>query len=197
MLKKIIRWSLGIFAVLLLLLAGAVWYANDYLESSQEKLLQDYMATQGLSVSFREVRLEIWKDWPQARMTVDSLVVRDTTQATRVPELINARRVRTRVSLEDLFAGRIRIREITVIDAAVHLESDSAGVFNYGYLGNRDTTLAAADTTETVASPRLPQRGMGRARAAPRRRRPKIHPPPQTETDRDPGPRRLHDRRPQ
>ncbi|OAV44012.1 hypothetical protein [Lewinella sp. 4G2] len=153
MLKKLLRIFL-VFWLLLFIGAGvALWYANDYLESNQEKLLHEYLATKGMSVSLREVRLEIWKDWPEVRLTVDSLVVRDTTQATRVPELINAQRIRAKVDLDNLLAGRIRIQEIRMIDAQVHLESDSAGVFNLGYLADRDTVKTKLDTLKDAVQP--------------------------------------------
>ena len=140
MLKTILRWFLG-FVLLLLLAAGiTLYYANDYLESNQEKLLQDYMSTKGLNVQMREVRLEIWKDFPHVSFTVDSLVVRDTTRSLPQPELINAQRVRTQIDLDNLLLGRIQIEEIIVYDAVFHLESDSSGTFNYGHLGSKDTT---------------------------------------------------------
>lgn len=140
MLKKLLKWSLGFVLLLLLAVAGVLWYANDYLEGNQEKRLEDYLSTQGMSVAMREIRFEVWKDFPRVNLTVDSLVVRDTTQTGYVPDLINAQRIRTRVDLKQLLAGRIRLEEVTVMDANLHLEADSLGVFNTGYLGQKDST---------------------------------------------------------
>ena len=145
MLKKLLKWLLGFILLVLLAVAGVLWYANDYLEGNQEKRLEDYLSTQGMSVAMREIRFEVWKDFPRVSLTVDSLVVRDTTQAKDVPWLIDAQRVRTRVDLKQLLAGRIRLEEVTVIDADLHLEADSLGVFNTGYLGQKDST--AVDST--------------------------------------------------
>ncbi|NJC27850.1 AsmA family protein [Neolewinella antarctica] len=148
MLKKILYWFLGILLLLAIVVAGVAWYADDYLESNQEKLLQDFMSTKGMSVAVREIRLQLWEDFPEVSVTVDSLVVRDTTGTDKHPTLINVQRLKTRVTLKDLLTGRIHINEVTVIDGTLHLESDSTGRFNLGDFTQRDTTAADDEPKE-------------------------------------------------
>ena len=140
MLKKIFYWFLG-FTLLLLLAAGVVlWFTNDYLESNQEKLLHDYLGTKGLAVSLRGVKLEVWKDFPEISLSLDSIVVRDTTKTYLPKPLLSARRIETEISLASMLAGRIRIKEIVLRDAEAWLIADSTGAFNAGTWLEKDTT---------------------------------------------------------
>ena len=140
MLKRILYWLSGITFVLLLVVGGGLWWLNSYLAGNQEKLLEDYLDSKGLSVAMRNVNVELWERFPDVLIEVDSIVVRDLTRAVEPAPLLQALRMEANVSFRDMIRGRIGVEDLVVYDTRLNLHADSTGAFNTGHWMEADTT---------------------------------------------------------
>ena len=102
MVKKLLQGFLVLLLLLLVGLAGGLWYLNGWLDSNEEKLLHELTETAGLEVAFRRVDLRAWESFPRVSMSVDSLVVRDSLLPRDAPALLEVRRLRGEISLDAL-----------------------------------------------------------------------------------------------
>ncbi|MEM1358841.1 MAG: AsmA family protein, partial [Bacteroidota bacterium] len=134
MLKRILRWLLVLLGLLALVLVIAVVVINNYLASTQEKLLHEAMASAGLKVAFRELDLRIWRTFPEASISLDSLVLRDSTRSLQQPPLLQVEKFSVDVSVASILSKTLDIRKVELNDAALYLKSDSTGIFNAGQL---------------------------------------------------------------
>ena len=140
MLKKIVYWLLGFTLVLLLAVGAGLWWLDGYLAGNQEKLLEDYLDSKGLSVAMRNVNVELWDHFPDVIVEVDSIVVRDLTHTVEPAPLLNAQRIEANISLRDMLRGRIGVEDLVVYDTQLNLHADSTGAFNTGYWMEADST---------------------------------------------------------
>ncbi|WP_187270949.1 AsmA family protein [Neolewinella aurantiaca] len=139
MLKKIVRWLLIFAGVVALLLGLATWWLSAYLDSSQEKILSEFVSTSGLDVTFRELDFKAWKSFPHVTFTIDSMVVRDTTRSVAEPPLLAAQHFSGSLTLGNLIFDTLRLNSIELSHAAVYVASDSLGGFNLGKLTRQRT----------------------------------------------------------
>ncbi|MEM9258686.1 MAG: AsmA family protein, partial [Bacteroidota bacterium] len=139
MLKRIIRWLLVLLGLLTLLLVITVVVINNYLASTQEKLLQEAMASAGLKVAFREMDLRIWRTFPKATISIDSLIVRDSTWSLQQPPLLKVENFQVDVSIARILSRTLDVQRVELSDAALSLKSDSTGFFNAGQLFELDS----------------------------------------------------------
>lgn len=152
MLRKLIRWFLILAGVAIVLLAGAVFALDRYLQSHEEKLVRDYAYPAGLDIVFREVDFSAWKDFPRVSLTIDSVVVRDSSAVHRDSALLRLDRLHAEFSLATFFSDTISLRRLDLSGGSLRLIADSSGTFNAGNLLLRDSTL----TTDKPADSRLP-----------------------------------------
>ncbi|MEL7161557.1 MAG: hypothetical protein AAFN92_12435, partial [Bacteroidota bacterium] len=133
MVKKILRWVLILSGLFVLLLAGAVVALNHYLENSKEQILADLAHTTGLDLTFRDLRVEYWKTFPEISLTVDSLVIRDTLRPEE-PALLRTNRLHGRISLGPLLRDTLRFQEFSLRGGGLFLSRDSSDRFNFGQI---------------------------------------------------------------
>ena len=143
MVKKLLQGFLILLLLLVLGLAGGLWYLNAWLNSHEEKLLHELTATAGLEVAFRRVDLRAWETFPRVSMSVDSLVVRDSLLPRDAPALVAVRKLRGAISLDALLHDTLRVLAVELHEGSIHLETDSTGRTNAGELFRADSTSAA------------------------------------------------------
>jgi hypothetical protein len=146
MLKKIFRWFLIALGLLGLLLGVAIFALSVYLDSRQEKLLEDFSFASGLDVAFRRVDIKAWQTFPRMMIIVDSLVVRDASRPVAEPALLDVQRLTGQLSLGNLLFDTLRLENFTLRDGRAYFLADSTGRFNLGRFGRADKTAAIADT---------------------------------------------------
>ena len=147
MVRTILRGLLVVLLIALIVAASVVIVIDARLQSSEEKLLQDFAETKGLSVAFRQTNLSLWKDFPRVRLTVDSLVVRDTLAAAESPDLIRLGQLRASLYLGALLRDTVRLESVRLSHGALYIAADSSGAFNTGsLLASPDTTLPVEPT---------------------------------------------------
>lgn len=134
MMRKILRWSLFFILLLLLLVGGGLYFVNAWLNTNEEKLLNDYVATAGLEVAVRRIDLSWWADWPRVTLAVDSIAVRDSLLSRNEPPLLALEHVRAELDLGDLLRDTLHLRAAALRNGSIHLVSDSSGRFNAGTL---------------------------------------------------------------
>ena len=149
MLRKLIRWFLILTGVAIVLLAGALFALDRYLQSHEEKLVRDYAYPAGLDIVFREVDFSAWKDFPRVSLTIDSVVVRDTSALHRDSALLRLDRLHAEFSLATFFSDTVSLRRLDLTGGALRLVADSSGTFNAGNLLLRDSTITVQETGET------------------------------------------------
>ncbi|WP_116105947.1 hypothetical protein [Lewinella sp. IMCC34191] len=157
---KLLRWFLIVLGLVVLLLAGAVIALNAYLNSKEEKLVRDYAYPAGLDIVFREVDLTAWKDFPLVSLTIDSLVVRDSSLTRRDPALVTLDRLYAQFSLASLFSDSVSLRELRFTGGSVRIIADSSGNFNAGTLFRIDSTAAPDTVAVDRRLPRLAWEGV-------------------------------------
>ncbi len=143
MVKKLLKGFLVLLLLLLVGLAGGLWYLNSWLDSNEEKLLHELTETAGLEVAFRRVDLRAWESFPRVSMSIDSLVVRDSLLPRNAPALVAVRQLRGEISLDALLHDTLRVLAVELHEGSIHLETDSTGRTNAGQLFRPDTTSAA------------------------------------------------------
>ena len=144
MLRTLLRGFVVLLLLLLLGLAGGVWYLNSWLDSNEEKLLHELTATAGLEVAFRRVDLRAWESFPRVSLAIDSLVVRDSLLPRDAPALLAARKLRGEISLDALMNDTLRVLAVELHEGSIYLASDSTGRSNAGTLLQRDSTAPAS-----------------------------------------------------
>ena len=153
MFRKVVRWFLVTLLVVVLLLAGALLYLNNYLNSNEEKLLHELTATAGLEITARRIDLTAWKTFPRVSLRIDSLVVRDSLVSRVSPALLEVRHLSGEVSLDALLSDTLRLLSLQLSHGNLHVESDSSGRFNLGaLLPVRDSTAPATAPKEDASS---------------------------------------------
>ncbi len=160
MARKLLRWFLVLLGLVVVLLAAGILALNGYLNSNEEKLVREYAYPAGLDIVFRKVDLTAWKTFPLVSLTIDSLVVRDSTLAYREPALLTLDRLHAEFSLASLFSDTISLRQLTFSNGSVRIIADSSGTFNAGNLMNRDSTAAPETGPVDRRLPRLAWEGV-------------------------------------
>lgn len=150
MLKKVLRWVLIAVGLLGLLLGIAVFALSVYLDSRQEKLLEDFSFASGLDVAFRQLDLKAWQTFPRLTITVDSLVIRDASRPDTEPALLNVQRLTGQLSLGNLLFDTLRLETFELRDGHAYFFADSTGRFNLGRFASADKAAAAAADTNTL-----------------------------------------------
>ena len=149
MAKKLLRWFLIVLGLVVLLLAGAAVALNAYLNSHEEKLVRDYAYPAGLDIVFRRVDLSAWEHFPRVSLTIDSIVVRDSSALHRDSALVRLDELYAEFSLATFFSDTISLRELRLTGGAIRLIADSSGTFNAGNLLLRDTTLTSSEPADS------------------------------------------------
>ena len=132
MVKTLLRGLLLLVVLLLLATAGGLWYLDRYLNTDDEKLLQDLLPTAGLHVAFRRVDVQVWDHFPRITVTIDSLVLRDTLQPDSAPPMLQVRELGTEVSLAALLRDTMELRRLHFRHGSIYLASDSSDNWNVG-----------------------------------------------------------------
>ena len=149
MVRKLIRWFLILTGVAIVLLIGAVFALDRYLQSHEEKLVRDYAYPAGLDIVFREVDFTAWENFPRVSLTIDSVVVRDSSGVHRDSALLRLDRLHAEFSLASFFSDTISLRRLDLQGGALRLVADSSGAFNAGNLLLRDSTLTVKESTDS------------------------------------------------
>ncbi|MBC6994271.1 AsmA-like C-terminal region-containing protein [Neolewinella lacunae] len=134
MLRKVLRWFIVLSGLLILALIGLGIALDRYLHSQEEKLLHEYFPTAGLEVSVQRVDLTIWRNFPRITLALDSLTIRDSTSVDSMPPLAWVKELRAEISLRRILRDTLDFRQLAITDAQLHLQSDTAGRFNAGFL---------------------------------------------------------------
>lgn len=147
MLRKILRWLSFLTVFVVLILLGAGYGLRQYLAGNEEKLLQDYLETKGMSVAFRGVDFRWWEEFPLVTITVDSLVLRDTLTGADAPALAHIGYLRSTLDFGRVLEDTIGLKTLVLRDAVLQLVADSSGRTNAGRL------FPTVDTVDTVEAP--------------------------------------------
>ncbi|PPK88159.1 hypothetical protein CLV84_1124 [Neolewinella xylanilytica] len=160
MVKRLFRWFLILLGLVVLLLAGFAVALNAYLNSEEEKLVREYAYPAGLDIVFRKVDLTAWESFPLVSLTIDSLVVRDSSLTRNDPALLELHRLHAEFSLASLFSDTISLRRLQFTGGGLRMVADSSGTFNTGTLLDRDSTAAREQDPTKRRLPRLAWEGV-------------------------------------
>jgi|GEM_PF-1891628 len=159
MFRKIIRWFLILLVLGVLLLAGALWAFNGYLDSRKEKILNELIDASGLDVSFQHLEVSAWRTFPRVTLAIDSLVVRDSARPTAETPLLAAMQLSGELSLGNLLHDTLRLNHFSLHDGGIYVASDSAGTFNLGRLVANDEETDTSAREKSFFAPVLQWNG--------------------------------------
>ena len=160
MLKRLLRWFLVLLGLAVVLLVAFALSLHAYLKSNEEKLVREYFYPAGLDIVFREVDLTAWESFPLVSLTIDSVVVRDSSFTRYDPALVRLDRLYAEFSLASLFSDTISLRQLHFTGGGVRIEADSSGNFNAGTLLRVDTTAVPDTVAVDRRLPRLAWEGV-------------------------------------
>ncbi|SEQ89961.1 AsmA family protein [Neolewinella agarilytica] len=133
MLKKILRVVLVLLTILLLLLAGAGVAINSYLKSGKQEMLDDLAEKTGLEVAFADLDFRFWSTFPVLKVSIDSLVLRDSERPSSEPALLSAEKIVGAVSLAKLLTDTLMIQQVSIRGGGLYVKRDSVGTANLGH----------------------------------------------------------------
>jgi hypothetical protein len=134
MLRRIFRWLLIIFGVVILLAVIAVGAAMGYLNAKQDKFVEDLSEKMGLEIAFRKVELTVFTTFPDISLDVDSLVLRDPSRPASETAVFSAGHLRGTVSVKKLLQDTLILKGFELLDGGVYVYRDSTAAFNFGDL---------------------------------------------------------------
>ncbi len=134
MFRKILKYS-GIFLIILgLLLAVAMYLVNDYLESNKTKILDDLAFLHEGSISFDEASLSIYEHFPNATLTLNNVLLKDSLSDERQLPFLHVKKVHTLLTINDLWSRKLSLRTLILADGVLNLNTDKFGYNNLKHL---------------------------------------------------------------
>ncbi|MDX1514999.1 MAG: AsmA family protein, partial [Gammaproteobacteria bacterium] len=125
-LLKVAGVLVGLF---LLLIAGAYWYVSTLdISEYREEIAQKVEEVTGRKLRLAgDMSLEVF---PSPSLVVEDAALANAEWA-KQPDFVRIKRVEAEVSLAQLFAGKVTVSRIAVIDPVIALETDESGRNNW------------------------------------------------------------------
>lgn len=115
---KILAFS---FLLLLICLAISVLFLQHYLQSNQSKIFEKISFLQQASVSFDQAEIDLLRNFPQGRISIQKISLQDSLYALHHAQLLLADQVDIRFSLLKLWENEIELRDIILSNACIHM----------------------------------------------------------------------------
>ena len=126
----------GFLFLLLLVIAGIVLLRSTVARQEIEKFVRQRLAENtDLVVSPFTVEFSALRDFPHITIAVGHLALTDTAHQRAVP-VLRVDRAEARLELNELLHGRVRVRQLRLVDIFFHQEVDSLGR-QWGLRGKR------------------------------------------------------------
>lgn len=138
--KKFFKVLGIVFGILLLTAIALPFLLKDRIAEEVKKAINDQV---NADVSFGDISLSLFRDFPRLSLQIDSLSIRNRAPFEGV-ELLRIGSLRTSMNLMSVFGDNIQVIELGVIDPSVDVRVLADGSANY------DIAKASADTTATA-----------------------------------------------
>ncbi|HEY4154825.1 MAG TPA: AsmA family protein, partial [Puia sp.] len=129
--KKALKYSLRILAVLIGLLVLVSFGGWIYLKQHKAEIIQ-YIKTESAKnlngqLSIGDIGFSLFHTFPKVSVSVDNVRLRDSLWTVHHHELLNARKAYASLDIFELITGHLRISKIILEDASVYIYTDSSG----------------------------------------------------------------------
>lgn len=139
---RILKWFVGIFFGLLLLISGGLYYFKDEIIGM---VLQEVNAHLKAKVKVEKVDIAFWSSFPNLSVDFDRVFIPDTYEdAKDTDTLFYSDKIRLRFNPMDLFREEYRLKQIDIHPGTLQLKVNDQGVSNY------DILKETSDTTNTA-----------------------------------------------
>jgi len=129
----------GIIFFLLVVVLIAVISVNVYLNSNRSKLLDDLPFADRGTVSFRRVSLTLFKDFPDATISLSEVLVHDSLFHQHETPILKAKKFSAAVSLKNVFEKNVKFKSASFSDGAFNLFTDKTQYNNLNSFLKKNT----------------------------------------------------------
>jgi vacuolar-type H+-ATPase subunit H len=145
--KKFFKILAIVFGILLLSAIVLPFLLKDRIAEEVKKAINDQVNAE---VSFGDISLSLFRDFPRLSLQIDSLSIRNIAPFDGV-ELLRVGRLRTSMNLMSAFGDNIQVLELGIIDPTVDVRVLADGSANYD-IAKASADTAAIETDTTAAS---------------------------------------------
>ncbi len=108
--------------------------ANSYLESNKTKILDDLAFLYEGSISFDEASLSIYEHFPDATLTLNNVLLKDSLSDQRQLPFLKVKKVHTLLTINDLWNRKLSLNRLILEDGVLNLNTDKFGYNNLKHL---------------------------------------------------------------
>jgi len=111
-----------------------MYMANDYLESNETKILADLAFLHEGTIAFDEASLSIYEHFPNATLTLNNVLLKDSLSDQRALPFLKVKKVHTLLTINDLWRRKFSLRTLILEDGELNLNTDKLGYNNLKHL---------------------------------------------------------------
>jgi len=108
--------------------------ANNYLASNKTKILDDLAFLHEGSISFEEASLSIYEHFPNATLTLNKVLLKDSLSDQRELPFLKVKKVHTLLTINDLWNRKLSLNTLILEDGQLNLITDKLGYNNLKHL---------------------------------------------------------------
>lgn len=128
--KRVVKYTLILLLVLILVSVISLFFVNRYLESNKTKILNNLEFLNNGTVTFDEVNISVYRDFPSATITIQNIRVQDSLFEQHQNYLLEVGQLKASASLQELLKKRIFLQSILLKDGTINIHTDSSNYSN-------------------------------------------------------------------
>jgi AsmA protein len=155
--KKVLKWLLGLFLILMLVLAGGFYYLTHYFDINQfkEQIAQTVFDKTGRKLTIAgNIR---WTLFPSIAVEINQITLGNAPGFKE--DFLNANKIALQVDTRALLSKQLKVRSVEIMEPTVHLQINAKGTNNWADM-NQEHSTPNTSATESTTSPALAPLGL-------------------------------------
>lgn len=149
-LKKVFKWSAIILAILVTILAVTPYLFKDKIQSMIANTINDSV---NATVTFDNVGISLFRNFPKASLTIDKIVVKNHTPF-KGDTLFYADQVNLKMSIGEIFkdaSETLDINSFSIINSNLNIHTNKDGIGNFDIAKKTDVVTTEVTNSNTIS----------------------------------------------